>query len=167
VIPPLIVVEGPDEALDAAIAAVRASGWTIRDGFRALNGERSRTVRCATIASSSDAADALLAALGGAGLVVAGRAPREVLDRLLDDLRHIGPVEHRVGPPTAAGPAVSEEARLLMARLAAGMSLGEAAFELGLSRRTADRRLAEARRALGSERTAEAVMKAKRFGWLG
>jgi DNA-binding NarL/FixJ family response regulator len=45
------------------------------------------------------------------------------------------------------------------------MTLGQAATELGLSRRTADRRLAEARLALGARRTTEAVVLARQAGW--
>jgi hypothetical protein len=37
---------------------------------------------------------------------------------------------------------------------------------LGLARRTADRRLAEARRTLGVSRTTEAIARARRLGWL-
>jgi DNA-binding NarL/FixJ family response regulator len=57
--------------------------------------------------------------------------------------------------------------RALLALLAEGLTLGEAAWQLGLPRRTADRRLADARRALGTDRTAEAIARAKRLGWLG
>ena len=42
----------------------------------------------------------------------------------------------------------------------------EAAHALHLSRRTADRRLAQARRALGVDRTVVAIAWAHRFGWL-
>jgi DNA-binding CsgD family transcriptional regulator len=50
--------------------------------------------------------------------------------------------------------------------LSDGFTLGEASARLGISRRTADRRLADARRALGAERTAEAVARARQAGWL-
>ena len=42
----------------------------------------------------------MLAAVGGAGLIARVTASREVTDRLLDDLRRLGPVEHRLGEPT-------------------------------------------------------------------
>jgi len=59
------------------------------------------------------------------------------------------------------------DARAIIGLLAEGHSLGQAARLLGLSRRTADRRLAAARSALGAERTTEAVARAQRMGWLG
>jgi len=61
---------------------------------------------------------------------------------------------------------VSDEWRHLLRLLADGWTLGEAASELGLSRRTADRRLDAARRELGTATTAEAVARARRLGWL-
>ena len=61
---------------------------------------------------------------------------------------------------------IGPDARAILGLLAEGQSLGEAADILGLSRRTADRRLAEGRRALGVERTTEAIARAQRLGWL-
>ena len=51
--------------------------------------------------------------------------------------------------------------------IAEGASLGQAAADLHLSRRTADRRLAAARKALDAASTPEAVVKATRLGLLG
>ncbi|HJP88784.1 MAG TPA: LuxR C-terminal-related transcriptional regulator [Candidatus Limnocylindrales bacterium] len=68
-------------------------------------------------------------------------------------------------PPRDRG--LDDEGRAILARLAIGRSLGAIARELHLSRRTADRRLADARAALGVERTTEAVAQALRLGWLG
>jgi DNA-binding CsgD family transcriptional regulator len=67
-----------------------------------------------------------------------------------------------VASPTAIGP----EARALIGRIAAGDTLAEAAHALHLSRRTADRRLAQVRRLLGVERTVAAIVWARRLGWL-
>ena len=127
-----------------------------------------RTVCVGVVDDEASAADALLAALEGAGLVVEARAARAIIDRLVDDLRRLGPVDHRtVGESTAEPvPHAPPEAREILALLAEGCSLGEAAAVLGLSRRTADRRLAAARAALGVERTTEAVSQARRLGWL-
>jgi DNA-binding NarL/FixJ family response regulator len=163
--PPIIVVEGPETAVRLAVADVRAAGWSIGEGFGGVADRHAKTVRVGPVVTAEDAAAALLAVLGGSGVVIAGQASRDVMDRLLDDLRHCGSVDHRVGEPPST-PDVAEESRAILARLADGWSLGEAAHDLGLSRRTADRRLAEARRAMGVERTAEAVAKAKRLGWL-
>lgn len=65
-----------------------------------------------------------------------------------------------------AAAAIGPEARALIGRIAAGDTLGEAAHALHLSRRTADRRLAQARRALGVERTVAAIVWARHLGWL-
>jgi DNA-binding CsgD family transcriptional regulator len=61
--------------------------------------------------------------------------------------------------------AIDDDGRAILARLAVGRTLGAIAHELHLSRRTADRRLAEARAALGAERTTQAVALAQRLGW--
>ncbi|HKC27720.1 MAG TPA: helix-turn-helix domain-containing protein, partial [Jatrophihabitans sp.] len=52
----------------------------------------------------------------------------------------------------------------LLARLLAGDTLGEAARALHISRRTADRRLAAARRALGVDSTPAALRLAAQLG---
>jgi len=135
---PLVVVEGSERAFAAAVRDV--------EGCRAF-----------TVRDAGDAAEALLAAVGGAGVVVHARAGRDVIDRLVDDLRRLGPVDHRTGEP-APGPGLTADERRLLDALASGRTLGEAAVELHLSRRTADRRLAAARRKLGVATTAEAVV---------
>ena len=120
------------------------------------------------VEDAASAAQALLAVLGGAGLIVEARADRAVIDRLVDDLRRLGSVDHRVvaGAASSVEPEVSIEARAIIGLLAMGLSLGETARVLGLARRTADRRLAEARRGLGVTRTTEAIARARRLGWL-
>jgi DNA-binding CsgD family transcriptional regulator len=125
----------------------------------------SNTVRYGTVTTPADAAAALLVVIGGAGIVVDAQADAVVIDRLLEDLRHLGPVEHRRAVRPV--PHVTHEGQQILRLLAAGMTLGAAASELGIARRTADRRLAEARRILGVERTAEAVARARRLGWIG
>ncbi|GAB3861450.1 hypothetical protein GCM10028801_25630 [Nocardioides maradonensis] len=135
------------EEADASVA----TGWAAR-----LGGEVRRVTDLAT------AADAVLAAVGGTPVVVLADAPREVIDRLCDDLRRIGEVEHLIAPP--AEPTLSATERELLGALLAGCSLGEAAQALHLSRRTADRRLATARRALGVTTTPAAVRRAAELG---
>jgi DNA-binding NarL/FixJ family response regulator len=98
----------------------------------------------------------VLAAVAGAGLIVRVTASREVTDRLLDDLRRLGEVEHRIGESHHVQ--LTSDQRVLLDLLANGVTLGEAARRLNLSRRTADRRIAEARLALGVRTTAEAVI---------
>ena len=161
--PPLVVVEGSDELLTATLAELRAAGWAAAPGFVDSGRAHTPLVRYGVVTTATDAASALLAALAGCGLVIEARCASDVLDRLLQDLRHVGPVEQRrvLAPLVPA----SDDGRRLLRLLAAGLSLGEAAAELGLPRRTADRRLADVRRRLGVARTAEAVARARRLGW--
>jgi DNA-binding CsgD family transcriptional regulator len=165
--PPVIVVEGPVGCSREDVEVQRARGLLVIDGFR-VPARPAGAVCVGVVDGAESAAKALLAVLGGAGIVVEARGDRATIDRLVDDLRRRGPVDHRVlaGPAALAGPDISVEARAIMSLLAMGVSLGEAAHMLGLSRRTADRRLAEARRSLGVDRTTEAIAMARRLGWL-
>jgi len=137
---PLVVVEGSDRAF------AQACREAVGDG-----------VRFHQVRDEGEAAEALLAAVGGSGLVVHAMADRDVIDRLVDDLRRLCPVDHRTGEPEP-GPGLTADERRLLEALANGGTLGEAATELHLSRRTADRRLASARTKLGAATTAEAVV---------
>jgi DNA-binding CsgD family transcriptional regulator len=120
-------------------------------------------VRVGAVTDAAGAAQAVLAAVRGCDLVVLATAERAVIDQLCDDLRRLGQLEHVVGTDSAR-PLLGPEERELLARLGAGASLGEAAKALHMSRRTADRRLAAARRALGVRSTSEAVVLARRQG---
>lgn len=163
--PPFVVIESANPAADAhlrrAIDAARANGWQPIAGWLAPRGQ----VAChGVVTSDTEAVLALRAAVGGAGVVILARTPRQTTDRLVDDLRRLGPVEHLTAdvPPPAA---VDGLQRRLLQLLADGSTLGEAAAELGLSRRTADRRLDAARNTLGARRTADALARARELGW--
>lgn len=164
--PPLVVIESANPAADAharrALAAAQAAGWQPIGGWLAPRG---RYICHGPVATDADAVNALRAAVGGAGVVIVAEAPRHTIDRLVDDLRRLGPVEHLTADVPAPA-VVDREHRRLLALLAEGLTLGETAAELGLSRRTADRRLGAARRALGAGTTAEALASARRLGWL-
>ena len=145
-----VVVEGSPATVAAIVARLRRSGQTVDDLAGTGTAWRSGPVR-----TREEAGSALLAALDGARLVVQlEMSPTERIV-FVDDLRRIGPVDHRVGP-THLDP-LDDDQRALLRELAAGRSLGEAAESLHLSRRTADRRLAAARGTLGAVTTAEAV----------
>lgn len=163
--PPLVVIESANPAASAharrAIGVARAAGWQPVEGWLATRG---RVVCHGAVASYADAVLALRAAVAGAGVVILASATRDTVDRLIDDLRRLGPVEH-VTADSPAPPVIDREQRHLLALLAEGWTLGEAAAELGWSRRTADRRLDAARQALGADRTADAVARARRLGW--
>jgi DNA-binding NarL/FixJ family response regulator len=166
-----VVLEGPPGCAAKEAAKICPPDARIVNGFRRPVGATGATICVGVVADRATAADALLAALGGAGLVVEARADSDTTDRLVDDLRRLGRVEHRfVRPEEAAdrdAAPLGPESRAILGLLAEGHSLGEAATLVGLARRTADRRLAEARRALGVERTTEAITRARRLGWLG
>lgn len=167
---PVVVVEGPPGCTAADVERLRAAGARIIDGFRPPV-RADGAVCVGVVDSEASAVEALLAVLAGAGLVAEARADRATIDRLVDDLRRRGFVDHRVAGARGAGvapeaPELSIEGRAILGMLAMGLSLGEAAHVLGLGRRTADRRLAEARRDLGVTRTTEAIAKARRLGWL-
>lgn len=164
--PPFVVIEAANPAVDAhlrrALEAALAGGRRPVDGWLAPRGH---VVCHGVVASDADAVQALRAAVGGAAVVIVARTSRETVDRLVDDLRRLGPVEH-VTADVAPPPTVDDAQRRLLRLLADGWTLGDAAAELGLSRRTADRRLDAARRALGAERTADALARARDVGWL-
>lgn len=158
-----IVLEGADPQTVADTARDAAAGdATVVTGWRA-RARSTRTVCVGRVADAEDAGRAVLAALIGADLVVDATADRDVIDRLCDDLRRLGTLEHRVGA-AARPPALTEDERALLAHLLGGSSLGETARALHLSRRTADRRLASARTKLGAGSTSEAVVLAARAG---
>jgi len=162
---PLIVVEGSAEAMATALSEVRGAGFRVIEGWLAQRGA-GRVVCTGTVTSAEDAAAALLAAVAGAGLVIHGRAKRDVLDRLCDDLRRFGRLDHRLGTGSS-GPVLTADQHALIGLLLNGLTLGEAAAQLGLTRRTADRRIAAARRALGVSTTAEALTVVVRRGRSG
>jgi hypothetical protein len=136
-----------------------ANGWRCDDGFdlppQPWDLTDRRWVRAGTVDDDAALAAAVLAAARGVGLVVG--CPDEDRRALLrDDLSRIGTVELvELGPDPLA--VLDDDQRALLAALAAGASVGAAADALHLSTRTAERRLAAARRSLGVRTTAEAV----------
>ena len=155
---PLVVVESSTAGYADALAEARERGWQSQEGFESA---RDGEVRIGQIAHAADAAAALLAVVAGAGLVVHMPADRELVDRFCDDLRRFGDVDYRT-ETTPRRPRLTSEQRRLVDLLADGVTLGIAAQRLNLSRRTADRRLAEARHAFGVETTAELLDRTRR-----
>ena len=113
------------------------------------------------VGDSPAAQQAVLAALAGADLLLVCTAEVDVADALVDDLHRLGTVRHE-----EEAALLSAEQVALIRRLHAGQSLGEAAVAEHLSRRTADRRLAQARAALRVRTTPEALVAAARLGIL-
>ena len=159
---PLVVVEGQDAVararLAAEVALAKRNGWTIVRGWAAPM-VRDRVVCRGVVASEDAARRALLAAVAGSGLIVRATAKREVVDRFLDDLMRLGPVDHAVLSESAVTP-LGERDQMLLALIGQGVSVSHAARQLGIGLRTAERRLAAARRALGVASNAEAVVAA-------
>jgi hypothetical protein len=166
---PLVVIEGPQQVLTSVLAMFEAGGWIISRGLQVPTTEWSAggLVCVGTVASPSDAALAVLAAARGAGVVLAVSARDETLERLVEDLSRIGPVDYWPRESGTQG-ALNIEQWCLLELLAQGRTLAEAAAILHLSRRTADRKVASARLILGAKSTAEAVLvmqSTTREGW--
>ena len=148
---PLVVVRGDGFAVVRALVA--ALGWSVVTQAPAVAAD----VLAMTVADEEDVGAAVAAVLAGAGLVADARGLGAAAHvALCDDLRRLGDL--RVVDEDE--PAV--EAAALLDLLASGRSLGDAAALLHLSRRSADRRLAEARAALGAATTAQAVARSRR-----
>jgi DNA-binding NarL/FixJ family response regulator len=146
-------------------------GWAVRDGFHLPDHPwdvaAGRLVLTGTVSSGPEVADAVLAAARGAGLVAVadpagpeGHAATAAARDLIADLARIGLVRTSAEAEPAGsglGPLTAEQAALL-ARLAAGESIAGAAEAEFLSLRTANRRIAAARAALGVGTTRQAVI---------
>lgn len=156
----VVVVAGAHEP-DASLASLQVPhGWSRRDGFELPDEPWDLSANrwiCVGVVRDDDSARAALGALvRGVGVAVQLEGPSGFRLRVLDDLHHNGAVS--VAPPTT-GPTVtlrSEDVALLEA-LAEGKTVEEAARDVGLSARTAHRRLASVRGAYGASNTTEAV----------
>ncbi len=117
--------------------------------------------KLAVLASTADDDEALLlAGVRGCSIVLhtaVGASPPD--EQFLEDLGRV--VE--AAPPADATPLDRSQVELLQ-RLADGLTLVDAARDLGLSRRTAMRRLADARRRLGVSSTMMAIRAARDAG---
>lgn len=153
-----------DRAVDDALEQMKHEGVSIVRGWQLPNQPwdvSGRRIACAgRIASQADLEAALVAAARGAFLVIEGRVPVELFAAFVEDLRRLGTVEHR----RANG--LDAQQHRILTLLGEGLSIGEAAAQLFISRRTADRRLAAARSALGVRTNNEAVVALARHGSL-
>jgi DNA-binding NarL/FixJ family response regulator len=168
---PRYVVSTTSEASSALRRLVRA-GWRTREGFAlpdpAWDVSESRLVLYGRVVDVDTAQLAVHAAARGAGVVAIADESSEVGRALLGDLRRLGPVardpDHEsAGQGTGhagaeAAPKLLPEQRALLDRLANGETIAAAAAAEYLSLRTANRRIAQARDALGVRTTREAVL---------
>ena len=169
---PHLLVAAP-QLVRATAAALRSDGWTVLEGFslpdEPWDVSAGRVVCCGPVSSPADAGAALLCAARGARLVVA--VTEALLPSVYDDLRRSGGVEYAAAASAGTGAAgtraagtptaglLTDDQVVLLTLLAAGHSLTESAQQLFLSQRTAERRLAAARDALGAASTAEALVR--------
>ena len=130
------------------------------------DGGSGRVRRVVAVRDEADAGAVVLAALEGAPVTVDSATDPALVERIQNDLRRLGRVDAVRLEPVALAAELTPEGLRLLGLLVEGLSLGEAARSLHLSRRTADRRLAAARRALGAAATAEALVTFQRR-WLG
>jgi DNA-binding CsgD family transcriptional regulator/tetratricopeptide (TPR) repeat protein len=108
----------------------------------------------------ADVAQAVEVAASGHQVVAISPVAGDVINILAAELRRLGPIRLVRAPedlPARDEGGLAPEERALLSLLAQGVALGSAATSLHMSRRTADRRLARARRRLGVTTTTEAV----------
>jgi DNA-binding NarL/FixJ family response regulator len=154
-----MVVVDRAERLVGRVGGLISAGWVDRAGLRLPDrpwdiADR-RWLAHGVVADEPAAAAAVLAAVRGAAVAV-GCADADLRDLLVDDLGRIGAVElEELGPDPLE--ALDAEQRALLEALAAGRSIVDAAAALFLSPRTAERRVAGLRHALGVRTTAEAI----------
>lgn len=151
----------------AVLRRLARTGWTTREGFAlaepAWDMTAARLVLYGRVPDLETVRLAVLAAARGAGVVAVADANGEVGRALLADLSRLGPV-HRdadAEPDGVADDAVGRlvpEQKALLERLANGETIAAAAAAEFLSLRTANRRIAQAREALGVRTTREAVL---------
>jgi DNA-binding NarL/FixJ family response regulator len=156
---PLIVLP-PDSDPTAAIRKARAAGWNPQRGLSVADMpwdlSTARHLVIAEITSADQAASALLLAVRGAGLLVFLDREAPWAGGFLADLERVSAPAPSVGGPPAIP--LSQEQCELLDLLAAGASIAAAAASRYISLRTANRRIADARKALGAASTSEAVV---------
>jgi hypothetical protein len=161
-------------ATDAAgvLRRLARAGWQTRESFAlpetGWDVTAAKLVLFGKVPDVDTAELALLAAARGAGVVAIVDVASEIGRALLADLARVGPVstnpeaggpaEALPGQDAASGPQLIAEQRALLERLANGETIAGAAQAEFLSLRTANRRIAEAREALGVRTTREAVL---------
>ena len=160
-----VIAETARAAADALSEANRAcvrlvAGWDLP--AEPWNLARHGYVCTGTVSTPEDLERAVAAAARGVDLVIQGPVAPELLPGLVEDLRRIGTVEFTTAAPALQHEQLNPDDAALLRLLAEGQSLADAARALHISRRTATRRLARARLALGVATNREAVVMAAR-----
>jgi hypothetical protein len=149
----VVVVDDPATLDQVTLAPERR----VRDGFvlpaRPRDLSSHGWVCRGVVGGREDARAAVEALERGVGLIVAVTVEGRERLALLEDL-------DRAGRITSSDDAyvLDDDQRSLLALLADGVTVAVAAQQAGVSRRTANRRLADARARLGVESTVEAVV---------
>jgi DNA-binding NarL/FixJ family response regulator len=157
-------------ATDATVALRRLAraGWHTREGFALTESAWDvgdlRLVLYGRVADLDTAELVVHAAARGAGVVAITDPVSDIGRALLADLGRLGPVTRDPEAEVAGGNTATTdnpllpEQRALLERLANGETIAAAAAAEFLSLRTANRRIAQARAALGVRTTREAVL---------
>ncbi|HEY3503474.1 MAG TPA: LuxR family transcriptional regulator [Actinocatenispora sp.] len=167
---PRYLVANSGEATTVLRRLARA-GWRTREGFALPEAgwdvAEQQLVLFGRVPDMDAAALAVLAAARGAGVVVIADDQSDTGRAVLADLSRIGPVlsdpnadpvDEQADQGSGDDLPLSDEQRSLLDRLGAGETIAAAAEAEFLSLRTANRRIAEARKALGVRTTREAVL---------
>jgi DNA-binding NarL/FixJ family response regulator len=164
--PPRYVLPSTTDATTVLRRLTRA-GWRSREGFTVTEPgwdlTAARLVLHGRIPDQDTLRLAVLAAARGAGVVAIVDPTGDLGRALVADLSRLGPVHQapdrtpRPEPDPTLARLVPEQ-RALLERLAAGETIASAAAAEFLSVRTANRRIAQARQALGVRTTREAVL---------
>jgi len=164
--PRYVVVSAADAT--AVLRRLARAGWHTREGFAltepAWDVTDQKLVLYGRVGDVDTAQLAVHAAARGAGIVAIADPSIDVGRALLADLGRLGPVtrDAEAQPPahdaTSGVNTLLPEQRALLERLANGETIAAAAAAEFLSLRTANRRIAQAREALGVRTTREAVL---------
>jgi DNA-binding CsgD family transcriptional regulator len=124
---------------------------------RSYPGAQANSVAEGSVSTLEDASSVIAAAYRGHSVVAClDAAPAPMRTVLTDSLRRLGLVELREHGERRA-PALTALQQRVLDGLSRGATIAHLAAEEGLSRRTVERRLAQARDLLGAETTTEAV----------
>jgi DNA-binding NarL/FixJ family response regulator len=155
---PLIVARSRG-AMEACVARLEQAGARTQRTWRVERDTGGTAVVCVgRVSTPADVQEALLAAVGGAGMVALLPTDPALSAAFFEDLRHLGSVEVVEEHDQSSLGQLDEEQRRLLELLAGGASATSAARTLFLSRRTVVRRLAAARATLAVRSNAEAVL---------
>lgn len=160
--PPVLLL--PDAAVagdDPVRGFAPPSGWRVQPGFE-LTAEpwdlRSECLMCVgTVEDEDDARAAMTVAARGGGLALRITLRGSARHRFLEDLHKVSQPVPYEPPTTGVATHLSTSQQELLAALAAGSTVTAAADALHVSRRTANRLLADARSQLGAETNVGAV----------